>query len=391
MSFLMRRLYPGNLYLQSPRLDPRAVVTALAEQTTAALPLSYLTCDPLKIFDHVIRPDLLTDPRISLLMVLALGLSYASLRQGANRAVKHVGLGLVIGLILAIFPGVLIAISPYHQNYLTFGVGWICVMTEYFGVALVLALGLWQFAAMPRLGGAFGRPKCVVASILVASVIGVTCRANQEVASCFNASPGTERYREFAGQHGAAWHLPRLNIEAALDAGLMDGVPAYSTVQIAHQYPYWHDPAYGPLFYAKHSKKPLFVVAESTGFAANPTYQVRDDYQGRATGFVVLSVVSFDGSTLRKQALRLFLRDPQLSPSADFTRISLVQSPSGRVFRPGRELPMIRSGRGWASFALDSTADRINPDTLQIVDASTRLPWIGDQSIAGRERANSVK
>ena len=189
-------------------------------------------------------------------------------------------------------------------------------------------------------GGSFGRGKCLAASMMVASVVGLTYRANVEVAACFNASPGTARFREFAGSHGAAWHLPRLNMEAALNSGLMDDVPATSTVQVFQEYPYWHNAQYGSFFYAKHANKRLIVASPAPTLPASPTYQVRDLFQGASTGFVVLSQVDLDGMNHRRKGVATVRQKPrhvQVGHQSGRPRLGPGVSTGSRPpFDPGR-------------------------------------------------------
>jgi hypothetical protein len=390
MSFLVRRLYPDHMYLQHPKLDPKVVLLAMAQQTSSALPLNYYWNDPLSIFrdSHAFTSAWVwtAGPRVALVSLFALVLSYASLRSGSKVAGERpvrwrpmVGTGLA----LAILPATLIAISPYHQNYLTFGVGWIPVMTQYFGVALLLASGIWGAVGLEGGGGAFARGKCLAASGLVACLVGLTFRANVEVARCFNAPPGSGRFREFAGSHGASWHLPRINLEAALDAGLMDEVPARSTVQLANSYPYWHDAAWAPFFYAKHTNKALTLTLTTATPTSVWTFKVRDLFEDRRTGFVVLSEVVADGSMSAGRALRLFVRCPGLGRDG----APLGISTAGPETLPLGHLPLLRSGRDWALYSLEPLGSKVNPDSLRVVDEATGTAWAG----YGRDRAIATR
>jgi MFS family permease len=355
MSVLMRKWYPNNLYLQGPRLDPAAVGKAFAEQSTAALPLAYFVGDPLGIFATVRSPAefvrWILDPGVAVVAILALAVAYFALRRGRFEPVRS-GYGMLAaaGLALATLPGVLIAISPYHQNYLTWGVGWISVLTQLFGVALVFATIGWAWVASAWLGGRFARGKCLAVATLVALGLGLNERANREVAACFSAPVGSPRNRAFAASHGASWHLPRLNIEAALDAGLLEDVPARANLQVTHQYPYWHDPMYGPMFYAKHTGKPLTVAAESSA----PGYRIRDLCVDATTGYVVLSEQGAPGA----RPVRLFVRHPGLT--REMFQVFDVEH-NNRL----EHLTEIRTGPGWGLYRLEAR----NPETIEVVGA----------------------
>ena len=376
MSFAMRRIYPHALYLKAPRLDLREVSVALAKQTTAALPFSYYVADPVGVFARRdglwAFADWVLEPGVIALGLAALALSYASLRSGRPLGDWRRVLGL--GAVLAVFPGVLIAISPFHQGYLTFGVGWITLITQYFGVALLMAAGLWRLVEIAPGGGAFGRGKCLAAACVVAGLVGFTHRANREVAASFSASPGDPRYREIAGMHGASWHAPRVNVESALEAGLMDDVPGKSLLRLANNYPYWNDFAYGTFFYAKHTGKTFFLLPPTLPPAPDlAVYRVRDLFVDARSGFVVLSETPPSMTPGSERGLRLFVRHPDLGVSGMDLGIT---AKGGAVLAIG-DLPVLRSGRGWALYSLAPTGDRLDPDSLRVVNASTGLAWVG--------------
>ena len=217
------RLHPADIYWHRTDFDPKAIVRAIVHQTSAGLPLSYFLADPLKIFPNRGLGALLRrllDGRIALVALPAFGLCYLCLRtRNSERADASIDVGwgwlISLGLILAVFPSLLISISPYHRASISPGVGWIPVLIQSYGVGLLLSGGLWICANATIGGGAKASWKCIVASLLVATIVGITYRANEEVARCFIVSPGTKRFRGELGMAGGGFHYQRLLLEAA--------------------------------------------------------------------------------------------------------------------------------------------------------------------------------
>ena len=274
---------------------------------------------------------------------------------------------LAIGLMMAILPAIPTAASPYHQGYLTFGVGWIGVMIQYYGMALILAVSIRMASASAILGGPFARWKCLVASGLVAALLGLTYRTNQDVAAKINATPGSEDHRLIAGLHGASWHSYRLNVEAALRSGLMDEVPGRAVLQMVNVYPYWHDATFGKYFYATQTGKVIETMPTadpSSGARLTPLVQAprrlpssqcwagralrRRSWRGRASAVCPPSGTSRRGPDAR--------RSDRGRGSLDSSRTSTApdrpRPPAGPI-GPRLGLVLPRSGRGTDRTRLD--------------------------------------
>jgi hypothetical protein len=267
-----------------------------------------------------------------------------------------------VGLVLAILPAFMLAISPYHRGNIGFGVGWIPVLVQCYGVALVVSSGLWGLVGSWRLGGAGARGKCLAASGLLALVLGATYRANEEVTLCFVAQPETERFRAIVGNAGGGFHEQRWLLEAALNAGLMAGVPEGATVMLGSRYPFWYDQDGGRAFLAAHAGKSFRVTLASDGSPRGEAFHLRDEFRRSGLGYVVLS--HRDASGKEVSPPRIFVRHPAYG-----------RKPGGPVFRIEREegakiarsdLREVGQGSGWALYTLDATGESLVADSIRL-------------------------
>jgi hypothetical protein len=374
-TIVVRRMYPSDAYWQHPSLDLRAVALAIVHQTSAGFPLSYFLFDPLDIFPGAGQSGLIRwifSGRTALVALSAFGLSFLCLRReratSGERPAEGVGSGWLaaLGLILAVFPTFMISISPYHRANLSFGVGWIPVLIQDYGVGILLSLGLWKAVEATAGGGSKAAWKCVAASVLVGSMMGVTDRANREVVRCFNATPGSKLYRDAVRQAGGTWQNQRLLLESAFNSGLLELVPAHSTVIYAREYPYWYDSTYSRYFYAAYAGKSLETARPGVDPMKPEAYRVRDVLLGREAGYVILSG---GGPEVSKEpdGTRIYLRHPELFRPGNLARFG-VESQSGETPRVAlEELRVIKSGRDWAIFSLGALEKSVPPDSLRVV------------------------
>lgn len=393
LSVLLRRLYPSEMYWHHTDFDPAAVLRAVAYQTSSALPLSYFLADPIDLFPSPTGGEMLRwllDARALLVGSAALGLCLLCARKprridapGPISRADRRWLA-ALGAVLAVFPSLLLAISPHHRATLAPGVGWIPVLIQIFGVALVGSVGLWAIVESPIGGGPRGRGKVLLASMLVASTVGITSRANQEVARCFLASPGSERFRDEVGVAGGGHHHHRLLLEAALRAGLLDGVPDHATVERTRDYPYWYDATYAPLFFASYAGK----AVESPGPSSHPgptppdSYRIRDMHSWRGSGSVLLSRrASGDapgGEPAADRPLLLYVRHPSIPGDGPLDAFHLERSategadPESLI--DGRDLPVLRSGPGWALLSMEPMGGAASADSIRVVFDRRRDP-----------------
>jgi len=278
-----------------------------------------------------------------------------------------------MGLALAVLPAIPLGLSPFHRRSFGWGIGWIAVLLQCFGVGLVLAAGVWAaLGGRAASGRPFARPRCLVVAALVAMTAGLTYRANRHVALRFNAPRGSEYHHRIAEEHVAIWHQQRRHLEQALRAGLLDEVPAGAQIQLAQEYPFWYEARWhAASFYAMHAGRVFDTLPPSV---AVPTadlarlYRVRDVPLGPSVGYVVVSRPMPPGEA---GEIRLFVRHPRLFRGGSTPAFLVVAqapgAPSGPYFlRPGGDLTPIRDGPDWGLYAV-RVPGQLDPDTLQLL------------------------
>jgi hypothetical protein len=208
-----------------PNLDPLAFAGALGKQLLAAVPLSYFLSGP---------PDLFPPSAVMLrrfpavLTVAAFALALTLLRrlrreQPQGGTVGARGLA-VMGFLVWTLPALLVSTSPKYQGELLPGLGYLPVYVQYYGVALLLLAG--ASAVGRRLAGrpVLARAAGIAAALALALVTGQAHVANLAVAG--NLTP---------------FRTARENMEAALDGGLLAGVPDGATLLLTDDgYQLWH-------------------------------------------------------------------------------------------------------------------------------------------------------
>jgi len=127
--------------------DPAAYATAFAKELIAGIPLTYELFDPQHLFPslwQIARLD--AGPyafRIPVALAFALAVfALLSWRAGAARAGEgraRLGVAAALGAGLAVLPVPLIALSAKYQHELAWGLGYLPVFLQLFGVALLLA------------------------------------------------------------------------------------------------------------------------------------------------------------------------------------------------------------------------------------------------------------
>lgn len=382
-SFLIRWLHPSDQYWHQTNIEPRRVLATLAGQISAGLPLSFFLCDPQDLY-HVrgipgFAQWLLTGPS-SLLVLGSFALCLLSLpkRNASSESATQLPAPLALegrwvlglGTVLAVCPALMLSISPYHQTLIAPGVGWIPVLLQGYGVAWMLATGLWSMLQWPWLGGSAATWKRVGVALTVGVLVGWTYRANEEVVRCFTATPGSTRFRGAVADAGGGHHYQRELLELALQAGLLDEVPPGAVVAMTREYPFWYDATFSRYFFATHAGKPITPLAPSTA-AAPPTervYQLRESLSYREFGYVVLAE-RLPGGTGTTTGRRLFVRFPD--------RGDRDREPGFQVWTTGdlpqpidpTALPLVRSGPGWVLYELEPRTVPAPGEAIEVVFA----------------------
>jgi len=152
-----------------------------------------------------------------------------------------------LGLALWLLPALLVCSSFEYQNRIRWGMPQISIYIAFYGAGLMMASAtacvLVRFPA--------NRYRIVftgLISILLTATLAMTYHANREATRYF----------------ARGWRDERLNMEAALRAGLAEEIPEHSTLILQHRYPWWHD-RYVDYFYYQHTGKKLHFAGIPTG------------------------------------------------------------------------------------------------------------------------------
>jgi hypothetical protein len=295
-----------------------------------------------------------------------------------GRAAPNYRLLGALSVLLWLLPAAMISLSPRYQSELTFGVGYLPVYIQYFGVGLLVACAVhWLLA---RLGSAprWAGGAALLLAWLLGNVAAATHEANERVAAAL----------------APAWRDPRLNLELALQAGLADEVPDRSTLILANQYALWHD-THSAYFYMQHTGKLLNTVwtlsperQSQAGYyiatrCASPgcaVYEIKDQCLDADHGWVFLSKLDQSAPESDKDPerrttsqVRLFLRGgcptPESSPWARFwvagCRLGAGEAEAEHFAVPVESLHHVRQDRKGTIYALDGQAYGIQARSLE--------------------------
>jgi hypothetical protein len=243
----------------TPNADPFTAIATVARQVSAALPLSYHVAlgatggiDGVQPFEGPIA-YLSRYPATSVAVLLGLGVTvFAALwltREEEQKPRGRTALLLTFGAALAVLPAVLVALSPKYQGEILWGKGYIPVYVSYFGVALLLLTGIWwAVAAMRRARPApvpahkgpakatarpAGKAKVTAKPPAATSAPRWAWIAMAGALAALVAVTGIVAYQDnriIVERFSRDWLYPRQVEQSALSHGLMDKVPAGSTV-----------------------------------------------------------------------------------------------------------------------------------------------------------------
>ncbi|MFO0954339.1 MAG: hypothetical protein U0835_24910 [Isosphaeraceae bacterium] len=308
---------------------PVAILGTLLRQATGVLPLGYFLADPAKLFGAVHPPAAfvrwVARWDVLAVVVAAGAVCLASLRRIEPRPAQGETtsprpdwtLLALLGALLVVLPALPITLTARYQKEVEFFKPYVPVYVQYFGAGLLLASALRSALAARPAGGNWARWGRLSAALAVGLTTGVTYRANCATAEALASPPGSPTYNPAAYDMGGAWHQNRLNLQAALRAGLMDDVPEHSVLVLANQYRYWYDAELGGLFYATYASKRFNIAkppAKKAGAPGGPRkpavpYVVRDVCLGEGSGYVV----ALPASRRRgRPGTALFVRHPRL-------------------------------------------------------------------------------
>jgi hypothetical protein len=321
-----------------------------------------------------------------------------------------------MGLALIVLPALLVSVCVKYQRWITPGKGYIPVYIEYYGVALVFATTAWEGFSRLAAGGFRSRWPRLLMACLIAAVATLTYQANIRVAKALVTPPGAPDFNPIAGAMLGCYHNHRLNLEAALRAGLVAEVPDRSLVFLANEYHWWYEWEHASQFYAMHSSKKLTAVPlVNTWLGALPPimenllasagstrpFLVRDVSLGAKAGYVVLSHYRAEGGMEPSRphedsgrgALKLFVRHPKLFAQGPTPALVLLgrgfrspakaqeAEPVPEFVRWGRDLTILKSGSDWALISLRSDVGRVDPDSLRVAIGPIPPEWEDQGSV----------
>lgn len=200
---------PGSLYAAGS--DPFAIARTAVVQIVAAFPVNYWLFDPQGIFDRSSVSSFYRNAPVSPVILLGFGFAaWYAVREAARSVAKAVPLAWV-GAMLAVLPALPIAVALKYQHELRFGLGYLPVFFQAFGVALIgaaLAIAVTRRFPSPRV------PMALAAAI---AICGAMTQATNE-RTIFEGWPS---------------RTARAALERRLSQGLAAGVPDGQTVTIA--------------------------------------------------------------------------------------------------------------------------------------------------------------
>ncbi len=274
--------------------------------------MSYFLANPTGAFPRIGDPVSLLKFAVSpTSLVVFAGIFVVSLSSLKGLAVRggapasgRMALAFLLGLALATLSAVMTSLCPRYQNLVRFGVGYLPVYIQYFGVGLLLGAPAWLLLSRATPEGKGRTWARVLTAVLLASITAVTYRSNAFVVD--QIAKGS-------------WTHHRENLASALRAGLLDDVPEHSVVFLENEYPAFHDHPHSAYFYAMHTGKVLRTVPATNNtvkdgnwFVTRPkpptaspeaasdacAYRVRDVCMGEKRGYVVLSRREARGRTV---------------------------------------------------------------------------------------------
>lgn len=218
-------------------LAPLAVGTALAKQVIAALPLIFAALHhanaTVALHLNFASPvEYVSRFPVTTLMIFAgyLALILLTLREATHRLNEdarpvHLAILVWFGLALWVLPALLISLSPRWQRELWWGVGYLPVYLEYFGVALLALAGI--YAALRAVWEPTARMTLIVLFAIVCAGIGAINFQDNRIVLEFNSRNGGDYTRQTAERAVARGILSKLP----------PGTPLYSEKQLSFQCP----------------------------------------------------------------------------------------------------------------------------------------------------------
>ncbi|MBV8372754.1 MAG: hypothetical protein JOY69_05805, partial [Candidatus Eremiobacteraeota bacterium] len=167
----MVKLSPGSQYAFN--LNPPLVMRTAAEQISAALPLSYWIFNPSGIYSHVDVADFFRNTPLNPAVFIAFALVAWWVLSAARRESSRLSPLIWVGVLTLVLPALPIALTAKYQQELKFGLGYLPVFFEVFGIAAIGgAFAVFLMRRFPR------RATPIVLCVLVAACATITQAAN---------------------------------------------------------------------------------------------------------------------------------------------------------------------------------------------------------------------
>ncbi len=351
--------------------NPIDITTTFLKQIFAALPLSYATLNPFSIypawtdiFSLKFIENCLQQTNgyvfctvVCAFLIASLCLSDATMFETSKRWFYN--RLFVLALLLIILPALPIALCYKYQRMLIFGIGYLPGYLEYFGFGLLTAcLISWFLRATAHYK--LCQMVCLPLLILNISVIaGLTANANMKVCQ----------------QTNTLWLFPRINMEQALKAGILDYVPEEATLSFSAAAPWINGaPWEGRKFFFMHSNKRFAIKNSNDIYEAwdgpfdrqqvesseksetkrhalqNEHYKLLNLWMDRNNGLVLLSKQSFiagrdtvTNELNHDENLRLFVRGNALLNSSQLHNFLNQKKLSENI-------AVLTTGPGWSLY-----------------------------------------
>jgi hypothetical protein len=349
-------------------LDVGLIIKTYFVQLFGAVPFSYFFFDPHAVFTNRIGKWPATLVQVLPLVLLLAAFTVLALRRrlsgdaGSQNGTDRTGI-LAIGALLLAIPASLISLSPKFQAQ-TWGDAYLPVYLAYFGLCLLLAVGLeklYRWGTRLPAGGEWIGPAALCLWLLL---LGFNFRNNSLVAQTMNE---------------AVWS-PRVLAEEALGRGLLTGVSPKAVLLVSGTDLWDNADEYsgqtGVRFsvYRLSEVRDLSPVFQGAGgtcapasdqqvcdFAADaPVYTVQIRHLTDGTGAVLLARVQrayqSNGSIrglLSNEVTAYFHLPASAQPLAVAVSGRDMQQKTGAsVFRVSRGLQVVKEGRGWKLVSL---------------------------------------
>jgi hypothetical protein len=372
-----------------PNLDPLAFSKTWLQHLVAAMPLSYSLAKPegyttLRYMKLGNRTFLAVTAVSALVSLGALARIRQFISEGGKLNCRSLA---IVGVLLWALPAVPVSLSPRYQREVYWGVAYLPIYIQYFGMGcLIMAVGiavLHWLRQSPR----WSLLAVTVSALLLALTLSITYRSN-----CAVVREMAKEYRE-----------ERDTVESALRSGLMADVPEGSVLLLNNRHPWWHD-YYSRYFYMEHTGK-RFVTCTLPSYGEDrrwevpkglydpPTisteaacYAIKETCECAGHGFVLLSKLEDDAQLAAARptgygtrSIRLFVQGGASDERFRRFRVTArrLASDDPPLFVTSNDLMPISESAEGATYEIPVTEGTVDADTLEArwSEAPIEIMW----------------